>query len=185
MQKLLRLSGLVDAVNERIGRLISWLVLIMVLLGVYNAVTRKLSQTIGVDLSSNSYIEGQWYMFSLVFLWGAGYALKHQAHVRVDILYSRVSERAKSWIEILGTCFFLFPLSVLIIWVSYSYAADSWMVLEGSPDPGGLPRYLIKSAIPIAFILLIMQGFSELIKHIAFLKGLIPFPRPNHTEEGI
>ena len=185
MQKLLRLSSMIDAVNERVGRLISWLVLIMVLLGVYNAVTRKLSQTIGVDLSSNAYIEGQWFMFSLVFLWGAGYALKHRAHVRVDILYSRVSERAKAWIEVLGTCLFLFPLSALIIWVSYSYAADSWAVMEGSPDPGGLPRYLIKSAIPVAFVLLIIQGVSELIKHIAFLKGLIPFPKPEHEEEGI
>jgi len=185
MQKLLRFSGVIDAVNERVGRLISWLVLIMVLLGVYNAVTRKLSQTIGVDLSSNAYIEGQWFMFSLVFLWGAGYALKHQAHVRVDILYSRVSERAKAWIDIIGTCLFLLPLSILIVWVSYSYAANSWAILEGSPDPGGLPRYLIKSVIPIAFILLIFQGLSELIKQVAFLKGITPFIRPAHEEDGI
>ncbi|MCW8949827.1 MAG: TRAP transporter small permease subunit [Sedimenticola sp.] len=185
MQKLLRLSGKIDAMNERVGRLISWLVLIMVLLGVYNAVTRKLSQTIGVDLSSNAYIEGQWFMFSLVFLWGAGYALKHQAHVRVDILYSRVSERAKAWIDVIGTCLFLFPLSALIIWVSYTYAADSWATMEGSPDPGGLPRYLIKSAIPIAFILLMAQGLSELIKQIAFLRGFIPYPHSNEAEEGI
>lgn len=185
MRMLLRLSGTIDAVNERIGRLISWLVLIMVLLGVYNAVTRKLSQTIGMDLSSNAYIEAQWYMFSLVFLWGAGYALKHQAHVRVDILYSRVSERTKAWIDIIGTCLFLFPLSVLIVWVSYSYAADSWLALEVSPDPGGLPRYLIKSAIPIAFVMLIIQGISELIKQIAFLKGQIPFPQSGRKEEGV
>lgn len=185
MQTLLRFSGIIDVVNERIGRLISWLVLIMVLLGVYNAVTRKLSQTIGVDLSSNTYIEAQWYMFSLVFLWGAGYALKHQAHVRVDILYSRVSERVKAWIDIIGTCLFLLPLSILIVWVSYSYAADSWAILEGSPDPGGLPRYLIKSAIPAAFILLIFQGLSELVKQIAFLRGVIPYPHVKHEEEGI
>ncbi|WP_428608886.1 TRAP transporter small permease subunit [Sedimenticola sp.] len=184
MQMLLRLSGLIDAMNERIGRLISWLVVIMVLLGVYNAVTRKLSQTIGMDLSSNAYIEAQWFMFSLVFLWGAGYALKHQAHVRVDILYSRVSERAKAWIDVIGTCLFLFPLSALVVWVSYTYAADSWAILEGSPDPGGLPRYLIKSAIPIAFILLIIQGLSELIKQVAFLRGHIPYPHAE-TEEGI
>ncbi|WP_275098195.1 TRAP transporter small permease subunit [Sedimenticola hydrogenitrophicus] len=184
MQKFLRLSGIIDAVNERIGRLISWLVVIMVLLGAYNAITRKLSQTIGIDLSSNAYIEAQWFMFSLVFLWGAGYALKNQAHVRVDILYARVSDRFKAWINIIGTCLFLFPLSALILWVSYSYAADSWAILEGSPDPGGLPRYLIKSAIPIAFILLIVQGISELIKQIAFLKGFIPFPQV-HEEEGI
>ncbi len=185
MQMLLRFSGVIDAVNERVGRLISWLVLIMVLLGVYNAVTRKLSQTIGMDFSSNAYIEAQWFMFSLVFLWGAGYALKHQAHVRVDILYSRVSERTKAWIDIIGTCLFLLPLSVLIVWVSYSYAADSWAILEGSPDPGGLPRYLIKTAIPTAFVLLIFQGLSELIKQIAFLRGLTPYPRVKREEEGI
>lgn len=171
--------------NERVGKLISWLVVIMVLLGAYNAITRKLSQTIGVDLSSNAYIEAQWFMFSLVFLWGAGYTLKHQGHVRVDILYSRVSERAKSWINVIGTCLFLFPLCALILWVSYSYAADSWAVMEASADPGGLPRYLIKSAIPIAFLLLIVQGVSELIKEIAFLKGLIPFPHTEENEEGI
>ena len=185
MQSLLRLSGLVDTMNEWIGRLISWLVLIMVILGVYNAVTRKLSQTIGVDLSSNSYIEAQWYMFSLVFLWGAGYTLKHRAHVRVDILYARVSERAKAWIEIFGTLFFLFPLSALIFWVSIPYASESIRILEVSPDPDGLPRYLIKSAIPIAFVLLMMQGASELIKHVAFLKGHIPFPQNGHREEGV
>lgn len=184
MQMLLRLSGLIDAANERIGRLISWLVVIMVVLGVYNAVTRKLSQTIGMDLSSNAYIEAQWFMFSLVFLWGAGYALKHQAHVRVDILYSRVPERVKAWIDIFGTCLFLFPLSALIVWVSYSYAADSWAIHEASPDPGGLPRYLIKTAIPVAFVLLIVQGASELIKQIAFLRGFIPYPH-EHEEEGI
>ncbi|MCW8907754.1 MAG: TRAP transporter small permease subunit [Sedimenticola sp.] len=185
MHKLLRFSGIVDAVNERLGRLISWLVLIMVLLGVYNAVTRKLSQTIGVDLSSNAYIEAQWYMFSLVFLWGAAYALKHRAHVRVDILYSRVSDRVKAWIDIFGTCFFLMPISVLIVWVSWSYAADSWAILESSPDPGGLPRYLVKSAIPIAFVLLIVQGVSEVIKMAAFLRGLIPFPHTEAEEEGL
>ncbi|MCW8891337.1 MAG: TRAP transporter small permease subunit [Sedimenticola sp.] len=185
MQKLLRFSGLIDAVNERIGQLISWLVVAMVLLGVYNAITRKLSQTIGLDLSSNSYIEAQWYMFSLVFLWGAAYALKHRAHVRVDILYSRVSERGKAWIDVIGTCLFLLPLSALIFYVSLTYAGDSWHNMEASPDPGGLPRYLIKSAIPVAFALLIVQGLSELIKMVAFLKGLIPFPHPDPEEEGL
>lgn len=184
MRNLLKISGLIDALNERMGQLISWLVLAMVLLGVYNAITRKLSQTIGVDLSSNTYIEAQWYMFSLVFLWGGAYALKHRAHVRVDILYSHVSDRAKAWIEIGGTIFFLMPLSVLLVYVSIPYAADSWGVWEQSPDPGGIPRYLIKTAIPIAFVLVFVQGISELIKQAAFLKGLIPFPH-EEQEEGI
>ena len=176
MQKLLRLSGLIDALNEKIGRSISWLVLAMVLLGVYNAVTRKLSQTIGLDLSSNSYIEAQWYMFSLIFLLGAGYTLKNKAHVRVDILYSRVSRRAQAWIDIFGTVAFLMPVTLLILWVSLPYAGDSWKIMEMSPDPGGLPRYLIKSVIPIAAILLIVQGVSELITLVAYLRGVIQHP---------
>ncbi|MET0100669.1 MAG: TRAP transporter small permease subunit [Sedimenticola sp.] len=174
MQKLLRLSELIDGLNERVGRSLSWLVLIMVILGVYNAVTRKLSQTIGMDLSSNMYIEAQWYMFSVVFLWGGAYTLKHKGHVRVDILYSRASKKLKAWIDILGTVLFLMPLSLLIIWVSIPYASDSWKIFEVSPDPGGLPRYVIKTVIPIAFVLVLVQGVSELIKSVAYLKGWRP-----------
>ncbi|OQX34983.1 MAG: hypothetical protein B0D96_07965 [Candidatus Sedimenticola endophacoides] len=125
MQNLLRLSRLIDNLNEQVGRSLSWLVLLMVLIGVYNAVTRKLSQTIGMDLSSNMYIEAQWYMFSIIFLWGGAYTLKHGGHVRVDILYSRARLRIKAWIDILGTLLFLMPLSLLIIWVSLPYAGDS------------------------------------------------------------
>jgi TRAP-type mannitol/chloroaromatic compound transport system permease small subunit len=95
-----------------------------------------------------------------------------------------VSDRAKSWIEIGGTIFFLMPLSVLLVYVSIPYAADSWSIWEQSPDPGGIPRYFIKTAIPIAFVLVFMQGVSELIKQTAFLKGLIPFPH-EEQEEGI
>ena len=172
MEKLLRLGRAIDRFNNRVGVALSWLVLVMVLVGVYNAVTRKLSQTIGVDLSSNMYIEAQWYMFSLVFLWGGAYALRNGAHVRVDIIYSRLSQRKKAWIDVLGTLLFLIPLCLLVLWVSTPYALDSWKILEVSPDPGGLPRYLIKSAIPIAFLLLLIQGFSELVRNIALLRGM-------------
>ncbi len=174
MQSLLKFCRAIDGFNERMGRLISWLVLAMTLIGVYNAVTRKLSQTIGVDLSSNSYIELQWYFFSLVFLWGGAYALSHKVHVRVDLFYSRISERGKAWVDVLGTLLFMIPLCILIIYVSTPYAYESWKILEDSPDPGGLPRYLIKTAIPLAFILLLLQAFSELIQDIAFLKGILP-----------
>ena len=139
MQQLLKLSQAIDRLNNRIGLLLSWLLLIMVLLGVYNAVTRKLSQSAGIDLSSNMYIEAQWYLFSLVFLWAGAYALHHGVHVRVDILYSRMAPRSRAWVDILGTLFFLLPLCLLIIWVSTPYALDSWRILEDSPDPGGLP----------------------------------------------
>jgi len=174
MQTLLRIGGMIDRFNQRVGTAISWLVLIMTLVGVYNAVTRKLSQTIGVDLSSNSYIEAQWYMFSLIFLWGGAYALKNGVHVRVDIIYGRLSKRGKAWIDLWGTVLFLIPLCLLILWVSVPYAMDSWYILEDSPDPGGLPRYLIKSAIPVAFVLLLAQAFSELVRNIALLRGTLP-----------
>ncbi|MCB1867112.1 MAG: TRAP transporter small permease subunit [Gammaproteobacteria bacterium] len=173
MQQLLRVSLAIDRLNNRIGILLSWLVLIMVLIGIYNAVTRKLSLSIGVDLSSNMYIEAQWYMFSLVFLWAGAYALRNGAHVRVDILYSRISSKSKAWVDILGTLLFLLPLCLLIIWVSTPYALDSWRILENSPDPGGLPRYLVKSAIPVGFILLLLQGLSELVRNIAILRGVV------------
>ncbi|HHH38488.1 MAG TPA: TRAP transporter small permease subunit [Sedimenticola sp.] len=172
MQRLLRIGGYIDRFNDRVGAAMSWLVLIMVLMGVYNAVTRKLSQTIGVDLSSNSYIEGQWYLFSLVFLWCGAYALRNGVHVRVDIVYSRLSLRGRAWIDLLGTLLFLIPLCLLILWVSVPYAWESWKILEDSPDPGGLPRYLIKSAIPVAFVLLLLQALSELARNIARIRGI-------------
>jgi len=179
MDRLLRIGRAIDRFNQRVGTAISWLVLIMTLVGVYNAVTRKLSQTIGIDLSSNTYIEAQWYMFSLIFLWGGAYALKNGVHVRVDIIYSKLSRRGKAWVDLWGTLLFLTPLCLLIIWVSVPYAMESWRILEDSPDPGGLPRYLIKSAIPIAFFLLLAQAFSELIKSIAVLLGV-----PTDGEDG-
>lgn len=172
MHRLLRIGGMIDRFNQRVGTAISWLVLIMTLVGVYNAVTRKLSQTIGIDLSSNAYIELQWYMFSLVFLWGGAYALKNGVHVRVDIIYGKLGPHGKAWVDTLGALLFLIPLCLLILWISVPYAMDSWKVMEGSPDPNGLPRYLIKSAIPIAFVLLLAQAFSELIKSIAVLRGI-------------
>ena len=174
MRTLLWIGDRIDLINQWVGRIISWLVLIMVLVGVYNAVTRKLSQTIGVDLSSNAYIEAQWYMFSLVFLWGAAYTLKHGGHVRVDVIFSRISRRSQAWIDILGTVLFLVPFCLVVLWISVPYASESWRVFEQSPDPGGLPRYLIKSAIPLAFVLLLLQAFSELIKRVAFLRGMLP-----------
>ena len=171
LEFLLSFSRLIDVLNEAVGRLVSWLTLFMVLLGVYNAVTRKLSQTIGVDLSSNTYIELQWYMFALVFLWGAAYTLKHNAHVRVDIIYSRLSERGKAWVDVFGTLLFLLPFTAVVLWTAWPIVADSWKIHEMSPDPGGLPRYPIKAALIVAFALLFLQGISELIKRIALLTG--------------
>jgi TRAP-type mannitol/chloroaromatic compound transport system permease small subunit len=168
---LLSFSRLIDALNEAVGRLVSWLTLFMVVIGVYNAVTRKLSQTIGVDLSSNTYIELQWYMFALVFMWGAAYTLKHNAHVRVDIIYARLSERGKAWVDVLGTLLFLLPFTAVVLWTAWPIVLESWKIHEMSPDPGGLPRYPIKAALIVAFVLLFLQGLSELIKRVALLTG--------------
>ena len=171
MRALIKLARAIDALNERVGRLVAWLTLFMVLVGVYNAVTRKLSQTIGVDLSSNAYIELQWYMFSLVFLWGGAYTLLHDEHVRVDVIYARLSERARAWIDLLGIVFFLIPFSLLMLYVSWPIVVESWKIHEMSPDPGGLPRYPIKAALIVAFVLLLLQAVSEAIKRLAVILG--------------
>jgi TRAP-type mannitol/chloroaromatic compound transport system permease small subunit len=167
MEIWLWLASCVDRINTRIGQFIYWLTLVMVLVGGYNAIVRYMGRFTGTNLSSNVYIEAQWYLYSLVFLLGAAYALKENAHVRVDVLYSRLSDRGRAWIDVLGTVLFLIPFCLLMVYVTSSYAANSWKVLEISPDPGGLPRYPIKSIIPLAFVLLYFQGFSQLIKSLA------------------
>lgn len=166
-----RFVRLVDAITEWIGRTVSWLVLGMVLIGAYNAVARYLGRGIGINLSSNAYLEAQWYLFSLVFLLGAAYTFKHDNHVRVDVLYGRLSLRARTWINLIGTAVFLLPFSIFSIWVSWPSIRNSWAVLEGSPDPGGLPRYPIKSMIIVAFVLLALQGVAEIIRGVHALRS--------------
>lgn len=174
MQGWLRLAAGIDRANEWIGRLVYWLTLAMVLVGAYNAVVRYLDRFTGWGLSSNMYLELQWYMFSLVFLLGAAYTLKHNAHVRVDVFYGRLSARGKAWINLLGTVLFLLPFSAVMIVVAWPTVRHSWELFEMSPDPGGLPRYPIKTVIPIAFVLLAIQGVAVLIRQVAILRGLMP-----------
>jgi TRAP-type mannitol/chloroaromatic compound transport system permease small subunit len=171
MQHWLRVANIIDRTNDLIGRAAAWLTLAMVLIGAYNAVIRYLGRYIGANLSSNAYIELQWYLFSLVFLLGAAYTLRHNAHVRVDVVYGRFSPRVRAWINLLGTLLFLIPHTLLVVWVSWPSVRNSWAVLEVSPDPGGLPRYPIKTVILIAFALLFLQGVAEAIKQIAVLRG--------------
>ncbi|MEZ4699895.1 MAG: TRAP transporter small permease subunit [Rhodothermales bacterium] len=166
-----RLADWIDAVNERIGRITYWLTLAMVIVGAFNAVARYLDRYTGLGLSSNTYIELQWYLFSMVFLLGAAYTLKHDAHVRVDVLYGRLGPRGQAWINIAGTVLFLIPFSVLMLVVSWPAVINSWSVREMSSDPGGLPRYPIKTIIPIAFVLLIAQGVSMIIRQVAVLRA--------------
>ncbi|MGD1920752.1 MAG: TRAP transporter small permease subunit [Pleurocapsa sp.] len=165
MNKLLKISHAIDFINEWIGRLTYWLVLLMVAVGAWNVLGRYIGRIIGTNLTSKALIEIQWYLFDVVFLLGAAYALKYNEHVRVDIFYKGWSLRRKALANFLGNIIFLIPFSSLIIYYSWGTVANSWKILEMSPDPGGLPRYPIKSAIIIAFILLILQGISEAIKN--------------------
>ena len=174
MHTWLKLARGIDRINEAAGRASGWLVLLMVLVGAYNAIVRYAGRSLGLSLSSNVYIELQWYLFSLVFLLGAGYALKHKVHVRVDVLYARCSARRRAWIDLLGTIFFLAPFCVMLLWVSWPSVFNSWSVLEISPDPGGLPRYPLKSVLLLAFGLLLLQGIAEAIRSIATLRGQLP-----------
>jgi TRAP-type mannitol/chloroaromatic compound transport system permease small subunit len=169
----LRVASGIDSLSEWTGRIVYWLTLGMVLIGAFNALVRYLDRFTGLGISSNTYIELQWYLFSLVFLLGAAYALKHNAHVRVDVVYSRLSRKAKAWINLLGTVLFLIPFCVLILWTSWGSVSNAWAVREMSPDPGGLPRYPIKAAIPLGFALLLVQGVSVLIKQVAILRGVL------------
>ena len=174
MAPWLRLAHGIDRLNGWVGKAMGWLVLAMVLIGAGNAVVRYLGRFLSFNLSSNAYIELQWYLFSLVFLLGAAHALERNNHVRVDVLYARLSERTRHWINLLGSLLFLLPFSFFGLWLSWPSVRNSWAVHELSPDPGGLPRYPIKTMILVAFGLLALQGISEVIKHVAALRGQLP-----------
>lgn len=171
MKALLRLSGLIDALNERVGRLSYWLILVMVLVSAGNASVRY-----AFDRSSNAWLEIQWYLFSAVFLLGAGYTLLHNQHVRIDVISGRLSKRARAWIDVLGTLFFLLPMAIAIMWMSWPIFVQSYELNEWSSNAGGLIVWPARLLVPVGFLLLVLQGISELIKRLAFLRGLIPDP---------
>jgi len=172
---LLALSRAIDALTERVGRVVYWLVLIVVLISAANAIVRKL-----FNYSSNAYLEIQWYLFSVIFLFGAGYTLLRNEHVRIDIISGRVSPRAQNWIDVIGLIFFLMPMSLIIMWLSWPLFLDSLARHEVSTNAGGLTIWPARLMVPIGFALLIVQGVSELIKRIAFLAGRIPDPLEKH-----
>lgn len=171
MKPLLALSRVIDAVNERIGQWVYWLVLFTVLISAANATVRKL-----FNYSSNSFLEIQWYLFSAIFLFCAGYTLKHNEHVRIDIITSRFSARVRAAIDIFGTLFFLMPLALLIVYLSWPVFIEAYTRGEVSTNAGGLIIWPARLLIPVGFALLLAQGVSELIKRVAFLCGLIPDP---------
>ncbi|MEM9290169.1 MAG: TRAP transporter small permease subunit [Acidobacteriota bacterium] len=162
----------VDAFHDWVGRAMGWLVLLMVLLGAFNAVARYAGRSLGRDLSSNGYLEAQWYLFSAIFLLAAAYGLRRNAHVRVDVLYGRLSSRWRHWIDLVGSLLLLLPFCLFAIWSSWPSLLASWRILEQSPDPGGLPRYPLWALIPIAFAMLALQGFAEVIRNLAALRGI-------------
>ncbi|NCS64562.1 MAG: C4-dicarboxylate ABC transporter [Hydrogenophilales bacterium CG03_land_8_20_14_0_80_62_28] len=171
MVALLRLSRVIDAINERVGRATMWLVLLAALVSAGNALFRY-----SFNMSSNAWLEIQWYLFALIFLLGAGYTLKHNGHVRIDVLYGRLAPRTRAWIDLAGSLLFLLPTAGLIAWLSWPALLDSYLIGEMSSDAGGLSRWPIKLAIPVGFTLLALQGLSEAIKRLAFLLGKGPLP---------
>ncbi|MBS0319217.1 MAG: TRAP transporter small permease subunit [Proteobacteria bacterium] len=175
MNALLALSRVIDAFTNRLGRLLAWLILATVLISAANATVRKL-----FDYSSNAYLEVQWYLFSAVFLLGAGYTLLKNEHVRIDIISSRLSARTRNWIDVVGILFFLFPMCILIGWLAWPLLVESWNRHEVSTNAGGLIIWPARALVPAGFALLMAQGISELIRRVAFLMGRIPDPLEKH-----
>ncbi len=171
MTLLLKLSQLIDWLNERVGKGAFWLVLLMTLISAGNASYRFVFND-----SSNGMLEIQWYLFAAVFLMCSAYTLQKNEHVRIDVLSSKLSPRGLAVIDIIGTLFFLLPMVVLVLWLSLPLVAESFKINEMSSNAGGLIRWPVKALLPLGFTLLALQGVSELIKRIAFLMGLIGDP---------
>ncbi len=171
MNAALSFSRLVDAVNDRIGKSLFWLVLLAVLISAGNAIVRKVFNT-----SSNALLEIQWYLFAAVFMLGAGYAFLKNAHVRIDFLSGRLSAKARNWIDIVGIVVFLWPLCLLFIKLSWPLFANAWASGEMSQNAGGLIRWPAYLMIPAGMALLFLQSLSELVKRVAYLKGAAPDP---------
>ena len=180
MSSLLLVSRLIDRLTERIGHAFYWLVLAAVLISAANAVVRKT-----FNVSSNAFLEIQWYLFSAIFLFLAGYTLLRNDHVRIDVIASRLSKRAQTWIDIVGTVFFLFPMAILIMWLSWPLFVEAYARHEISTNAGGLVIWPARLLVPVGFFLLIVQGISELIKRVAFLRGLAPDPTEKPHEKSL
>jgi TRAP-type mannitol/chloroaromatic compound transport system permease small subunit len=164
---LLKLSAGVDALNHQIGRLIRWLVLGSVLISAGNAIIRKT-----FNISSNGFLEIQWYLFAGVFLLGAGFAFMRNVHVRIDFISSKLSKRTNTFIDIAGIVVFLIPLCVIMVWLSWPLFSSALRSGEMSQNAGGLIRWPAYLLMPLGFGLLLIQALSELVKRVAFLRGL-------------
>jgi TRAP-type mannitol/chloroaromatic compound transport system permease small subunit len=167
---LLRVSRAIDGLNERLGHLANWMIVIACLISAANAMVRY-----AFDLSSNAWLEVQWYLFAAVVMLGASYTLRLNEHVRVDILYTHLSERGKEWLDLLGAVLFLIPSALVIAWLSWPFFRESWAIQEYSTNAGGLLRWPVKILIPLGFVLLALQGLSEIIKRAAALLGAVKY----------
>lgn len=171
MQALLAFSRSVDWITERIGRSVYWLLLAAVLISTVNAIVRK-----AFNLSSNAFLEAQWYLFAAVFMLGAGYVFLHDQHVRIDVISGRLSRRVRVWIDVIGIVVFLLPLCAFVIWTSLPSLMTAWQTKEVSASPGGLIRWPLYALVPLGFGLLLLQALSELFKRVGFLIGACPDP---------
>jgi TRAP-type mannitol/chloroaromatic compound transport system permease small subunit len=179
IRKLLKFSEFIDNYADKLGWLSSWLVLLTIGVGFFNVVVRYLGRFIGVQLSSNALLELQWYLFSLTFLSGFVYILRHGENVRVDFLYTNMNEKKRALVDFIGTLLFLIPFCLIGIWVTFNPVLQSWGRLtdgswgtwEISSDANGLPRAPIKTMVPVALLLLLLQSISQSIKYLAVLLG--------------
>ena len=171
MNALLKLSRLIDALTERIGKAVLWLVLIVVLVSAANAIMRYT-----IHYSSNAFLEIQWYLFGVIFLFSSGYTLLRNEHVRIDLISSKFSKRGQVWIDIFGILFFLMPMALVIMLLSWPVFMHAFESQEMSNSAGGLIVWPARLMIPVGFFLLILQAISELIKRVGFLQGLCPDP---------
>lgn len=166
MKKLLRFSRTVDTFNTRIGQVVAWAILAAILISAANATVRKVLNT-----SSNSWLEIQWILFGAVFLLCASWTLLSNEHIRIDIVNGTLPKRVRDWIDVIGHLFFLIPTALVLTWLGWPFFWRSLMQNEQSTNAGGLPVYPSKLLIPLAFTFLLVQGFSELIKRIAIMRG--------------
>jgi TRAP-type mannitol/chloroaromatic compound transport system permease small subunit len=171
MAILLTLSRLIDAINFRIGKVVSWLILIVVIISATNATVRKV-----FDTSSNAWLELQWVLFGVIFLLCSPWTLLSNEHIRIDIVNGMLPKRWRDWIDVIGHAFFLLPLTIIMIITSIPFFLRSLSLNEQSMNAGGLPQWPAKSLVLIGFVLLFLQGISELIKRIAVMRHLIPDP---------
>ena len=178
MRALLKFSNAVDWLNAQVGKYVIWLIFAATAISAVNAIVRKV-----FDASSNAYLEAQWYLFAWSFLAAAGYTLLHREHVRIDVLNSRLSKRAQVWIDIIGFAFFLTPLCIVVLYLATPLAIQMYQTGEMSGNSGGLVRWPVWAALPFGFTLLMLQGWSELIKRIAFLRGQGPDPMGRLTDK--